>query len=156
MKRVLAFLFFLQAVAAQPQVVAIRGARVIDGTGAPAQAATVLIRGARIEAVGADVAIPAGARIVEAAGQTLIPGLFDLHTHLAASAVTGSSAGWGKKLKEDLARGGTFVDDFSAYGEMFAPMRRLLEAGAIQGPRVNLAARISSPAGHGTEAGWGD
>ena len=92
MKRVLAFLFFLVEAAAQPGVVAIRGARVIDGTGAPAQAAIVLIRGSRIEAVGADVAIPPGARIVEAAGETLIPGLFDLHTHLSASAVTGAPA----------------------------------------------------------------
>ena len=155
MKRVFAFLFFLQAAAAQPGVVAIRGARVIDGTGAAAQPATVLIRGPRIEAVGADVAIPPGARIVEAAGQTLIPGLFDLHTHLAASAVTGSNPDWGKNLKAYLACGVTFVDDFSAYGEMFAPMRRLL-AGTVQGPGVNLAARISTPAGHGTEGGWGD
>ena len=74
MKRVLVFLFFLQAAAAQPEVVAIRGARVIDGTGAPAQPATVLIRGSRIEAVGADVAIPPGARIVEAAGRDAHPG----------------------------------------------------------------------------------
>jgi len=156
MKRVLVFLFFLQAAAAQPGVVAIRGARVIDGTGAPAQPATVLIRGPRIEAVGADVAIPPGARVVEAAGETLIPGLFDLHTHLAASPVIGAGADWGKNLKAYLACGVTFVDDFSAYGEMFAPMRGLWAAGAVQGPRVNLAARVSTPAGHGTEGGWGD
>jgi imidazolonepropionase-like amidohydrolase len=129
---------------------------VLDGTGAAARPATVLIRGSRIEAVGADVAIPPGARIVEAAGQTLIPGLFDLHTHLAASAVTGAGADWGKNLKAYLACGVTFVDDFSAYGEMFAPMRGLWAAGTVQGPRVNLAARISTPAGHGTEGGWGD
>src|ERR1035441_4436566 len=132
MKRALAFLFFLQAVAAQPQVVAIRGARVIDGTGAPAQPATVIIRGARIEAVGADAAIPAGARMVEAAGETLIPGLFDLHTHLSASAVTGAGADWGKNLIAYLACGVTSVDDFSAYGEMFATIRGLW--GACGGP----------------------
>jgi hypothetical protein len=39
---------------------------------------------------------------------------------------------------------------------MFAPMRGLWAAGSVQGPRVNLAARISTPAGHGTEGGWGD
>jgi imidazolonepropionase-like amidohydrolase len=106
--------------------------------------------------VGADAAVPAGARVIDAAGQTLIPGLFDLHTHLAASAVTGISGDWGKNLKAYLACGVTFVDDFSAYGEMFAPMRRLWATGVVQGPRVNLASRIGSPAGHGTEAGWGD
>ena len=137
MQRVLAFLLFMQAAAAQSGVVAIRGARVIDGTGAPAQPATVVIRGARIETVGADVAIPPGARVVEAAGETLIPGLFDLHTHLAASAVTGAGADWGKNLKAYLACGVTFVDDFSAYGEMFAPMRGLWAAGTV--PKTNHA-----------------
>jgi len=93
---------------------------------------------------------------VEAAGQTLVPGLFDLHTHLNASAVTGLAADWGKNLKAYLACGVTTVNDFSVYGEMYAPMRRLLSTGAVEGPRVNLAARVSTPAGHGTESGWGD
>ena len=44
MKRILVLVLFLQAAAAQSGVVAIRGARVIDGTGAPARAATVVWR----------------------------------------------------------------------------------------------------------------
>jgi imidazolonepropionase-like amidohydrolase len=156
MQRLALLLWLAFSVFGQSDVVAIRGARVVDGAGAPARIATVVIRGSRIESVGADAAVPAGARVIDAAGQTLIPGLFDLHTHLAASAVTGISGDWGKNLKAYLACGVTFVDDFSAYGEMFAPMRRLLTAGAVQGPRVNLASRIGAPAGHGTEAGWGD
>ena len=60
---------------AQSDVVLIHGARVIDGTGAPARAVNVRLRGGRIDAVGTDIAAPAGARIVEAAGKTLIPGL---------------------------------------------------------------------------------
>ncbi len=141
---------------AQTDVVAIRGARIVDGTGAAAQVATVVIRGSRIEAVGAAVAVPAGARTIDAAGQTLIPGLFDLHTHLSASAVSGAPPDWGKSLKAYLDCGVTTVDDFSANGEMFAPMRKLLATGAAPGPRVNLAMRVSTPGGHGTEGGWGD
>ncbi len=133
----------------------IRNARVIDGTGSPARAATVVIDGDRISSVGSDIAAPKDARIIDASGQTLLPGLFDLHTHLRASSVP-ISADWGKNLEAYLACGVTSVDDFSLYSEMFAPMRRLLASGAVHGPRVHMAARISPPGGHGTESGWGD
>ncbi len=141
------------------QTVAIHNARVVDGNGAPAVVATVVIRDGRISAVAPDAAIPAGARVIEAAGRTLIPGLFDLHTHLRASAApTGAAlAGdWPKALAAYLACGVTSVDDFGNYGEQFEPMRRLLATGAVAGPRVHLAARISPPEGHGTEGGQGD
>ncbi len=136
--------------AAQPDAIAIRGARVVDGTGAPARVGNVVIRGSRIEAVGPHATIPAGARVIRADGQTLIPGIFDLHTHLE------TGLDWGKNLKAYLACGVTSVNDYAAYGEMFAPIRRLLSTGAVVGPRVNLAARISTPAGHGTEGGYGE
>src|SRR4051794_26708404 len=96
---------------AQTEVLAIRGARVIDGTGAPARMATVVLRAGRIETVGADAAIPPGARLIDAAGQTLVPGLFDLHTHLSASAATGVSPDWAKNLKAYLDCGVTTVND---------------------------------------------
>jgi cytosine/adenosine deaminase-related metal-dependent hydrolase len=70
----------------------IRGARLVDGTGSPARPATVVIRGSRIEAVvpaGDAPPVPPQARVIDAAGQTLLPGLFDLHTHLAAAGVAG-------------------------------------------------------------------
>ncbi len=67
---------------AQTDGVLIHGARVIDGTGAPACAVSVRIHGGRMD-VGTGIAAPTGGRVVEAGGQTLIPGLFDLHTHIA-------------------------------------------------------------------------
>jgi len=155
MKRIL--LFFVAAVGlSAQQVIVIRGARVVDGTGAPARAVTVVIRGSRIEAVASSAPVPPQARVIDAAGQTLLPGLFDLHTHLAASGVTGVPGDWGKNLKAYLACGVTTVNDFSTYGEMIAPMHRLLANGALPGPRVNMAVRLSTPGGHGTESGWGD
>jgi imidazolonepropionase-like amidohydrolase len=146
---------FAWQLAAQ-DVILIRGARVFDGTGAPARVADTLISGGAIDAVGPSLAAPAGARIIDGAGRTLIPGLFDLHTHLTASAVTGVPGDWGKNLKDYLAHGVTTVNDFAEYSEMFDPMRRLLASGAMPGPRVNFAARMSTTAGHGTEGGWGD
>ncbi len=149
-------LFLLLAVTLHAQVVVIKNARVIDGTGSAAHVATVIIRDSRIVAVGADARVPSGARVIDATGKTLLPGLFDLHTHLSASAATGLSADWGKNLKAYLASGVTTVNDFSAYGEMLEPMRKLLASGTMPGPRVQLAARLSTPGGHGTEGGWGD
>ena len=39
---------------------------------------------------------------------------------------------------------------------MFAPLKQLLNSGVTPGPHVNMAVRMSSTGGHGTEAGWGD
>jgi imidazolonepropionase-like amidohydrolase len=39
---------------------------------------------------------------------------------------------------------------------MFWPMRQLLATGALMGPRINMATRMSTTGGHGTEGGWGD
>jgi imidazolonepropionase-like amidohydrolase len=72
-------------------VLAIHGATVWDGTGEPAIADAVLIvDGGRVVAAGprAAVAIPAGARVVDATGRWIIPGLIDSHIHFSQSAST--------------------------------------------------------------------
>ena len=137
-------------------VIAITGATIIDGTGAAPFVGNVLIRGDRIAAAGTEVEAPPGARIINAQGHTLIPGLFDLHTHLPYAAVGGVSGDWGKNLKAYLYCGVTSVVDFGTYPETFEPMRRLLGSGAVIGPRISLAARMTTPGGHGAEGGRGD
>ncbi|HET9907070.1 MAG TPA: amidohydrolase family protein [Anaerolineales bacterium] len=65
------------------EVIALVNGRVIDGTGAPAWLNwTVLIQGTDIIEAGPNVVIPEGARRVDLTGQTLLPGLFDMHGHL--------------------------------------------------------------------------
>ena len=135
---------------------AVVGATVVDGAGAEPRVATVLVQDGRITAVAADVTLPPGTRTIDGTGKTLIPGLFDLHTHLPYSAVAGVSGDWAKNLKAYLYCGVTTVVDFGLYPEMFAPMRRLLGEGVVQGPRIHMAARISTPGGHGLEGGRGD
>ena len=65
-------------------VVALLGGSVIDGTGAPPKAATVLIRGDRIEAVGLEVRVPRSAEVMDISGMTVVPGFIDMHGHMYA------------------------------------------------------------------------
>jgi imidazolonepropionase-like amidohydrolase len=69
--------------AAQEPVTVIRAARVLDGTGRTIPNAVVVVRGNRIVSVGANAAIPTGARVYDLSALTLLPGLIDAHDHLA-------------------------------------------------------------------------
>ncbi len=141
----------------QPNTIAIIGATVIDGTGAEPKRATVVIRGERIEGVlAADAKPPEGARIINAEGQTLMPGIFDLHTHLPYASGGSVSGDWPKHLKAYLYCGVTSVVDFGTYPETFEPMRRLIKTGVIEAPHISLAVRMTTPGGHGAEGGRGD
>ncbi|HKQ78048.1 MAG TPA: amidohydrolase family protein [Blastocatellia bacterium] len=156
---ILVCIVFIWADARKPNnenVIAIIGATVIDGAGAEPSKKTVVIRGDRIETVASAVEPPAGARRINAEGMTLMPGLFDLHTHLPYSSVNGVFNDWPKNLKAYLYCGVTSVVDFGAYAEMFEPMRRLIRTGVVEAPRISLAVRITTPGGHGAEGGRGD
>jgi len=141
---------------AQIPGISIVHATIVDGTGAAPFVGTVVIRGERIAIVEKGIAVPADTFVIDGRGYTLTPGFFDLHTHLPYSAVGGLSGDWGKVLKAYLMCGVTSVVDFGTYPETFEPMRRLLREGVVVGPRLNLAARITTPGGHGAEGGRGD
>jgi len=152
----LLLLFLTSGLLAAQTPIAIVGATVVDGAGAAPSRADVLIRGDRIEAVGVGIAIPPDARVIRAEGHTLLPGLFDLHTHLPYSATDDFAGDWGKNLKAYLYCGVTSVVDVGTYVETFEPMRRLIREGVIAAPRIALAARLTTPGGHGGEGGRGD
>ena len=66
-------------------VVALTGVTVIDGTGAPARPGqTVILRDGIIETVGAaaEVAVPAGAEVLDVDGYTVMPGMVMVHEHM--------------------------------------------------------------------------
>jgi imidazolonepropionase-like amidohydrolase len=76
-------------------VIVLTNVTLIDGTGAPARPGqTVIIENGRIANVGpsASVRAPSGARVLDLAGHTLIPGLVGLHDHLYYTAAGGRSA----------------------------------------------------------------
>ena len=132
----------------------IRGARVFDGSGAPAVVRDVLVRGDRIVAVAARLHRTTGTRVVDAHGLTLIPGLHDLHTHLRSPGYDAPDD-LGKAYAGYLLRGVTTVNDFSVSGEMLAPIRQMVASGAVVAPHLQMAVRLGVPGGHGTEYGWG-
>jgi imidazolonepropionase-like amidohydrolase len=66
--------------------IAIRGGTVLTMAGPPIQRGTVLIRGGKIAAVGANVAVPPGATIVDATGKYVMPGLIDAMTYFGIDA----------------------------------------------------------------------
>lgn len=156
LRSALAILGALFAAAAAPaqETFLIRGARIFDGTGAPAAIGNVLVRGDRIVGVGPRVRAPRRSRVVDARGLTLLPGLHDLHAHLRSPAVDAPDD-LGKAWAAYLVNGVTAVSDFSVSGEMLAPIREMAGSEALPAPRLQLAIRLGVPGGHGTEYGWG-
>jgi imidazolonepropionase-like amidohydrolase len=80
-------MFLVAATAAQSQstsITAIKAGRLIDpDTGTVATNQVILIEGERIKAVGANLEIPAGAKVIDLSNLTVLPGLVDAHTHMA-------------------------------------------------------------------------
>jgi imidazolonepropionase-like amidohydrolase len=131
----------------KPPVLALTGATLIDGTGAPAVAdAVVLIRGGRILAAGPrdKVAVPAGARVEDLAGRFLIPGLFDMHAHVTILFGSMDAKGYDAAtsaavLKQLLAFGITTVRNTSGPLPPAVELRQAVAQGRIPGPRIFTA-----------------
>jgi len=127
---------------ADAQTVVLRGARVIDGTGAaPLDNATIVIREGRIVAVGpsASTSAPNGAEVVDYSGKTIIPGLISAHSHvgifvgLTASAENYNRDSILRQLKQLEAYGVTTVMSLGLNGPLFYELRPELHAGRVPG-----------------------
>jgi imidazolonepropionase-like amidohydrolase len=82
----------LPSAPARAQIIAITSGTVHTlGPAGTLEGATVLIENGRIRAVGKDVAIPAGARRIDATGKVVTPGLFDSESHLGVVEVDSGS-----------------------------------------------------------------
>jgi imidazolonepropionase-like amidohydrolase len=76
----------LQAQTAE-RVTVIRNATVVPVVGARIPNGTVVIRGSRIESVGQNIPVPAGARVIDAAGLFVYPGMIDSGTDLGLTEI---------------------------------------------------------------------
>lgn len=129
--------------------IAIMGATVFDATGAAPHVANVIVQDGRIVDVGPNVKAPRGAKVIDAKGEALLPGFFDLHTHWTPGGVPATTP---QIATAYVSSGVTTVNDFNAAPESFAPRRAWLST--LVAPHVNFAARVSTPGGHGAD--WAD
>ncbi len=152
--------------------VALKAARVIDGTGAaPIQNGVVVVTEDRIVSVGAagSVAIPAGARTVDLGNATLLPGFIDAHTHVIGRALGDPDANdqgvrdvdsFGAILgvvnvRNTLLAGFTSIRNLGAANFDDIAMRKAINEGWVIGPRMQTAAHaIGITGGHCDENGY--
>ena len=68
---------------AAAQVTVLRGATLIDGSGAAPQSnVTIVIENGRLRDIGRDVATPAGATVIDVTGKFVVPGIINAHGHV--------------------------------------------------------------------------
>jgi len=126
----------------------------------------VIIEGDHIKQVGAELAIPAGARVIDLGEATLLPGLIDAHTHLlqnydfavgedenmvltVAQMSPAERALLGAKMgREDLDAGITTVRDVGNSGiNGDVALSRAIDRGWVSGPRIVPCTRALSGVG---------
>lgn len=118
--------------------VAYTGARIVTMKGDEVlEKGTIVVKDDRISAIGpaASVTIPEGAKVVDLAGKTVIPGLIDEHAHLHYSTLDiFPQRPW--KYLANLAYGITTTHDPSASNQEVFGQSEMVEAGLMIGPRI--------------------
>ncbi len=118
--------------------IAIEGAILIDGTGAPpAAGVTLLIEENRIRQIGSsdEVRIPAQARRINGRGKYLIPGLINAHVHYSAPFLH----------RLYLAHGVTTVRDVGTAVDKILTLREEIAAGNLLAPRLVVSGMGINP-----------
>lgn len=120
----------------------------------PIEGGTVVMDGSRITAVGraADVTPPAGATIIDCAGQSVTAGFWNSHVHFTKRvwerAATAPAEELSAPLDTMLTRHGfTSVMDTGSYLDLTQALRARIEKGEVRGPRILTAGEIIFPQG---------
>ena len=108
-------LFVTPVTMAKDDIVAITGAKLLPITSAPIENGTIVLKNGKIHAIGKSVSIPKGARVIDAKGKVIMPGIVDTHSHLG---VGGDSNERSSKIN---------------------PEKRILDSFNPQDPRINVA-----------------
>jgi imidazolonepropionase-like amidohydrolase len=148
------------------QVTAIRAGQLLDPeSGSVSANQVVLVENGRIKAVGAQVAVPSGATVIDLSRFTVMPGMFDAHTHLCMVVQKQRDGGdyYVTTLRDPtpfraiqgaanaralLEAGFTTVRDVGNAGNYAdTDLRRAIEAGIVPGPTIVNSGRIIAPYG---------
>jgi imidazolonepropionase-like amidohydrolase len=154
--------------AARAQVTAVKAGRLLDtSAGTVTTNQVILVEGGKIKAVGVNLRIPTGAKVYDLSDSTVMPGLFDAHTHLCArlrieadrlgvdylDLVLLDPAGYRAiqgvvHAREMLDAGFTTVRDVGNAGNYVdVDLRRAINEGLVPGPTMVVAGRIIAPFG---------
>jgi imidazolonepropionase-like amidohydrolase len=145
----------------------IRAGRLFDSeAGVFLPARDVIVRNGRVEAVGENLAPPAGARIIDLRGYTVLPGLIDAHTHLLYLEKLGPGLTMegvrsvviegtplralhgAARARTFLAAGITTVRDLGNSGQFGdVALRTAIDDGTVDGPRMIVSGPGLSPEG---------
>jgi len=163
MKSLFALLVLLLAAPLSAQVVAIRAGTVIDPAhGASAKDQVILVENGKIKSIGAGLAIPAGAQVIDLSHQWVTPGLIDAHTHMTLTELQNvpfetfylneSTTFRGLRglhnVMQALQAGFTAIRDVGNSAEYaMSDVRRAIEAGWFIGPTIIDSGKIIAPFG---------
>jgi imidazolonepropionase-like amidohydrolase len=127
---------FLTLYAGAQQTISITHATIVDTASGKLQSdATVVIRGNRITAIGpSDTAAPKADRVIDARGEYLIPGLWDMHTHVYFDST--AADGTDLVLPLFLANGITGIRDMGSKLDEVLTARDQINAYQLPGPRM--------------------
>jgi imidazolonepropionase-like amidohydrolase len=130
-------------IAPPDQVIAVKAGRLFDAKmGEMLTNQVVLIKGDRVTDVGANLPIPAGAKVIDLSGATVLPGMIDTHVHVntdrGESAARRAIVALGN-AQTDLRAGFTTVMDMDSRGGYnTVDLRDAIREGYVMGPRMQV------------------
>jgi len=161
---VIAIIVMLCAGVGRAQVTAIKAGKLVDpDSGTTTSNQIIIVEGGKIKSVGPGLAVPAGATVIDLSHFTVLPGLFDAHTHMCQTTSPANRDLFTTDLQQPatyrailgvvnaramLESGFTTIRDVGNSGNYAdTSLRKAIEEGLVPGPTIINAGRIIAPFG---------